>query len=357
VKLRFWKRAKAEEEGAEEKAEEEKPEAGELQEMERQDGAASGLWADISRLRAKVESFDELRKANQERFARLSEQIGELRGMILDTNRSVSQIEVKTTKTTDLVEAVQPDKLMIEVRKTDGKIEAVRANIESNEAMMKTIVAELKELRNRIAFFRGLEQVMKLNEEIKKELTGIQKTKATIERHADKSETIFSEMQGRFAEMDKFTGTLKDLKESVKQLNDANDTLKVQVVKKAERQEIEKLMKKFNEFEVHVGNVVDLMSRKAKDLNEQFKGDVERFQEMFDVQLKKGRKVVELIDNLSKDNPNFENNLRVLKQIEQREKEQEELEKVKEALPPRKKKGLFSWTRKKEAKGKEKKES
>jgi RNAse (barnase) inhibitor barstar len=349
VKLRFWKKTSgdeaAEPDGTDEKS------LAELQEKEAQQGPTSGIWADLSRVRAKVESLDEIRKANAERFAHISEQVGELRGMILDTNRSVSQIEVKITKTNDLVEAVQPDKLMVEVRKTEGKIEAVRANIESNEAMMKTLMSELKDLRNKVSFFRGLEQVVKLNEDIKKELTAIQKTKAVVERHADKSETIFSEMQNRFAEMDKFTGIMKDLQSGVKLLNDATDTLKIQIVKKTDKQELEKLIKKFNEFEVHVGNVIDLMSRKAKELNEQFKADVEKFHEMFDLELKKGKGVLELIEDLSASNPNLEKNLQLVKEIEHKEEQQRNLEKIAQAAPAENpKKAWFSWMKKVRAK-------
>ncbi|MFH1511572.1 MAG: hypothetical protein ABIF10_07830, partial [Candidatus Woesearchaeota archaeon] len=271
MKLKFWK----EEEVQEEETEQQKEPSQET----------GGATAEFTRIKAKLDSYDEIRKANSERFARISEQIGELRGMILDTNRSVSTMEIKTTKTTDLVEAVQPDKLMVEVRKVDGKIEAVRANIESNEAMTKQVMTELKELRNRIAFFRGLEQVIKLSEGIKKDLSEIQKMRAVIERHADKSETIFSEMQGRFSDMDRFTGRLKDSETGIKNLTDSTDMMKVQMAKKVDRPEFDKIVKKLNEFEVHVGNVLDLMSKRSKELKEQFTSDVEAFRKMFDTEL------------------------------------------------------------------------
>jgi hypothetical protein len=333
VKLKFWK--KEDEEEAAEEPEKEEP---------KEDAASSnGESADFSRLRVKIESLDEIRKANSERFARLSEQIGEVRGMILDTNRSVSEIELKATKTSDLVQAVQPDKLMVEVRKADGKVEAVRANIESNEAMMKTLMSELKELRNRIAFFRGLEQVMKLSEEVKKDLSRIQKTSALIERHSDKAETIFSEMQSRFSEMDQFTSTIKELKDDIRALTDATDMLKVQTVKKADKKEHEKLLKKVDEFETHVGNVIDLMSRKAKDLTAQFKGNVQKFQEMFENELRKGKRMTELIENLTKDNPEFEKNIKILKEVEQREENAQKLAKEEVKIPEKKDRGWFGW--------------
>ncbi|MFH0978152.1 MAG: hypothetical protein V1837_02505 [Candidatus Woesearchaeota archaeon] len=338
MKLKFWKKTEAAEQP-------EQPEEEEQAESQPDSRASSDLLAEFNRLRVKVESLDEIRKANAERFAHTSEQIGELRGMILDTNRTVSGIEVKITKTNDLVEAVQPDKLMVEVRKTDGKIEAVRANIESNEALLKTMVAELKDLRNKISFFRGLEQIVKLNEDIKKELTEIQKIKAVVERHADKSETLFSEMQNRFADLDKFSGQLKDLGDNIKQLNDSADKLKAQTAKKAEKQELERLVKKFNEFELHVGNVIDLMSKKAKELNDQFKSDTEKFQQLFDTELKRGKKIIDLIGELSRENPNLEKNLLAVEEMEKSQEEQKKAEQVVADLPA--KKAWFTWPKKK----------
>ena len=127
----------------------------------------SRLGVEITKIQAQMDSFSEVRKVTSDRFTRVNEQIGELRGMIMDTNRALQEIEVKTAKAVDLVEAVHPDKLMVEVRKSDAKVEALRANIESNEAVMKTVLEELKSLRKQISVFKGIDQVVKLNEEVK----------------------------------------------------------------------------------------------------------------------------------------------------------------------------------------------
>jgi hypothetical protein len=213
-------------------------------------------------------------------------------------------------------------------------------------------MSEVKDLRNKISFFRGIDQVVKLNEDIKKELSQIEKTKAVIERHADKSETIFSEMQTRFSDLDKFSNQLKDLTQNVKQLNDIADTLKVQMAKKSDRQELEKLIKKFDEFELHVGNVIDLLGRKAKELNEEFRFNSQKFQGMFDIELKKSKKTLELIENLSSESPNIDKNLKIIKAIEEQEKEQEKIKKIADSVPEKKGWSFFAKKVKQEVKKK-----
>src|SRR3989344_8379833 len=108
--------------------------------------ATAALSADIIKLKAQFDQFSELRKVINERFTRINEQVGELRGMIMDANRAMQDIEVKTVKAVDLVEAVHPDKLMVDVRKQDAKIESLKANIESNDSIMKSIMDQLKDM-------------------------------------------------------------------------------------------------------------------------------------------------------------------------------------------------------------------
>jgi hypothetical protein len=69
----------------------------------------AALSADIIKLKAQFDQFAEMRKVFNERFTRTNEQIGELRGMIMDSNRAMQDVEVKTVKAVDLVEAVHPD--------------------------------------------------------------------------------------------------------------------------------------------------------------------------------------------------------------------------------------------------------
>src|SRR3989338_584535 len=106
-----------------------------------------------------------MRKSTTERFGTMNEQIGELRGQVNDTQRTVGMIEVKATKAADLVESVHPDKLMIQMQKLDGKIEGLRAMVEAKEEMMKNVMDQLKKQRDQMNVFRGIEQVIKLNEE------------------------------------------------------------------------------------------------------------------------------------------------------------------------------------------------
>lgn len=233
------------------------------------------LDIELTKIKGRLDSMDEVRKASTERFSRISEQIGELRGMIVDTNKMIGKIEVASTKAVDLVESVHPEKLMIEVRKQDGKIEALRATIESNEAIMKDLMLELKKMRDRMSFYKGVEQVIQLNEEVKQELATIKRVEANVERHADKVETVFIEVEKKFGEFDKFNDVVKDLDRSFKRLSGDFEKVRVRVETKLERKEFLDLMDKFNDFEKHTTNLLKLLDERNKtvkvELDAQFR--------------------------------------------------------------------------------------
>ena len=243
---------------------------------------------ELTKIKAQLDSFSEIRKANAERFARISEQLGEMRGMIVDTNKAMSKIEVAATKAVDLVESVHPEKLMIEVRKQDGKIEALRANIESNEAIMKDLMAEIKKMREQMNFYKGVEQVAELNEEVKGELANIKKMEAVIERHADKVETIFLETSRKFAALDKLNDVIADLQATVKKLSTDFDKFRVKLETKEDKKEFVKLVDKFNDFEKHTTNLLKLLDERSKTVKEELERDFKRLKRKLERKLKMG---------------------------------------------------------------------
>lgn len=241
---------------------------------------------ELTKIQGRLEGLDEVRKASSERFSRIAEQVGELRGMIMDTNKAMGKVEVSATKAVDLVESVHPEKLMIEVRKQDGKIESLRAAIESNDAIMKDVMLEMKKIRNKMDLYKGVEQVMQLNDEIKQELATIKKVEATIERHSDKVETIFVEVEKKFKDFEQFNSVVKDLDKSFKRLASDFEKVRAKVETKLDRKEFIDLLNRFNEFEQHTTNLMKLLDERNKtvrgDLEAQFKRLVQEYQKRLD---------------------------------------------------------------------------
>ncbi|MFA6073368.1 MAG: hypothetical protein WC758_04610 [Candidatus Woesearchaeota archaeon] len=227
----------------------------------------SKIGIEVTKIQAQMEGLNEFRKITNERFTRNSEELGEIKGMVVETNKAVGRIEASATRAIDLVEVVKPDQLMLEIRKQDSKSEALKANIESNETMARDMMKEMKEMRQRMDFYKGVEQVAKMNEEIKQDLIQIKKTEGIIERHSNKIETIFLEVEKKFTDFDKYGDIAKDLQKSMGKIQEDIDKLRVRIEDKADKKELLNLITRFGEFEKHTTNIINLLDERSKSLN------------------------------------------------------------------------------------------
>lgn len=293
----------------------------------------SNVDAELTRLKAQVDSLSEMRKVFGERFSTMHETLGELRGMIIETNKDLQGIRVSTTKSVDLVEAVQPDKLMTQLRKQDVKIEVLKANIESNEARMETILKELRELRNQLNTFRGIEEIVKLSQEVKNELLDIRKVKSVTERHSDKIESLFIDFQKRIKELTGLEDAVKGNQSSLEKLTKDFDELKIAVLERAEKKDVDQLIKTSREFENHTSKAIGLLNKVFVEFEQDLKKE-------FDSRLTQLDGFEGVLKELAKENPNLENSINELAELLKKQQQHSEVKKEQ-------KKGFFSGLKKK----------
>ncbi len=225
------------------------------------------LKTEIEKLKAGSEAFKEVRSSFSERFTRTSEQIGELRSMILERDRTIQEVELKAVKSSDLVSSVQPEKLMTEVQKQEVKIEALKANLEGNESIMNRIMEELRETRKKVEFFRGVEEIIKLSEEVKSELIEIKKVEGRINTQTDKVQTIYAEMRTRIQDLDAFKAQTQDAKASIEQNAKDVEFIKNKITNLAEKSELDKLVAKLQSY-ISSLNEIQKKSSFSKDIDQ-----------------------------------------------------------------------------------------
>ncbi len=182
---------------------------------------------EIEKLKTQLEALSQTRIIFSERFSSISEQIGELRNMVVSQEQEFSELEVKSAKTNEVMAQLEPEKIMTEISKIDMRIEAIKGKMESNEAVNSMIMKELKDQRSRMALFKGVEDTIKLTQEVREDLTNIKKVEAAIELHSNKVEAMFIQMQERFSEFEKFKEMAEDTNSAFKEQIKEFDTIKV----------------------------------------------------------------------------------------------------------------------------------
>lgn len=228
----------------------------------------ASIGADIERIKAQIDAINDMRKSYSEKFSHVAEQIGELRTMLIEKEKQIRNIEVKAIKASDLVESVQPEKLMIEIKKEDVKIETIKSKLDGYGAIAEKIRDELKEMRNSISSFRGIEQTIEMNKEIRSDIMKIKKIESSVEIHADKVESIFGAVQKNFDEYKRYedlTNTLNEgFKSMLKEFNEVktNSQSKVQKNEFADfKSDMGKKMIYFDTMLTHMKESIETMQK------------------------------------------------------------------------------------------------
>ena len=228
---------------------------------------------EFEKLKTETEALSQMRGIFNERFSTISEQIGELRNMIVNQEQEFSELEVKSAKTNDIMSQLEPDRILKDISKIDMQIEAIKGKMDSNEAVNSMIMDEIKKQRSKMALFKGIEDTIKLNEEVREELTTIKKVESNIEMHSNKVASMFLQVQKRFNEFEKYKEMAENLNSAVKEQMQEFDTIKVRfadLIKpedlKSAKEEITGVMDNFGKrllsIEKIAGSINDLVTAK-----------------------------------------------------------------------------------------------
>lgn len=201
---------------------------------------------EVERLRAKVDANNELIKSYSERISQLSQQIGEVRAISMNNEKDILNAFSKSAKAVDIVREVRPEQLRIDYQKSNMRVDELGEKIEMNKQFLDTIMNEIKDLRNKAGIFVGTDALLKLNEDVKKDLIEIQKVSSRVRMNADKSEEIFIELKRGLAEFQKTNALTANLDSAYSGLKKEVEHLKVDYGSIIKQQDLEDFKKVLN---------------------------------------------------------------------------------------------------------------
>jgi len=169
---------------------------------------------DIEKINARLEMINSLIAAFNERFAGFNQQVGEIRAMAIANEKNLSVSNLEARKAVDIVKEVDPEKLRLDYQRIDFKMSTFVSKLDSYKQYVDSIMEELKELKRRANLFEGTDALLKLNEDVKKDLIQIQKVNSRVRMNADKSEQVFIELSKGLHENEKLNQMIINLDES-----------------------------------------------------------------------------------------------------------------------------------------------
>jgi chromosome segregation ATPase len=216
------------------------------------------LAADVEKLKARVQALDETRKLTNDRFSAMDEKIGELRAGLIEREKEIETIGVKATKAHDMMSLVHPETIAADMGKRDAKIQGLEAKLDASRELMGSIVEDMKGFRNQLRAFSGLEQVGKMNIEMRQELSTLKSVQARIDVNASKVEKMFVDIEERYSEFAKARDVIASLSKGFNDIAKEFNSLKVKSADFVGRAELRKL-------EATIEGQVDWIKKLTKD--------------------------------------------------------------------------------------------
>ena len=231
------------------------------------DDVTRKVGMDVDKLKAEVQAFREIRQLSEQRFQRLSEEIGDLRRSGIEMEKGMNRMKMESSRAVDLVGSVQPEKLRMDLEKQNAQVMKLDAKLKANEELMGHIADEIKNLKAETAAFRGTEAVIQLNEEVKGELANIKRVELGVEKHADKVEELYVNMQKRFNEFLRMSEKFESLEKSFNTFMKDASNMKVHFDELVTKDDISKIKSDFEANVTSIKNVAAEVEGKKKELD------------------------------------------------------------------------------------------
>ncbi|MFN4133185.1 MAG: hypothetical protein ACK4GQ_02315 [Candidatus Hadarchaeales archaeon] len=199
------------------------------------------LTRKVEQIEAQVAAFASLREAYDTRFTMLSEKIGELRSMILGQAKDAADTKAKAERALMSLEGIKPEEFRAAIIRRDAEVETTKAKVATVEDMIKTLMKEISEFRNALAQFKGMEAILGMADESRKNIIRIQQLRDQVEVMSDKVMAAFMEFQRRFKDVTDLSIKVGTLEEQLRTLSKNVSQMDVTVKQAVTKTELTKL--------------------------------------------------------------------------------------------------------------------
>jgi len=228
---------------------------------------------EIEKFKTRLDFVTNTVREYSERMSLLSQQIGEIRTMNLETEKRLVQAIKDSASAIDIVKSVEPQKLRLDYQKSESRVEALTERLEGTKEFQETIMDEVKDLRRQSNVFIGTDGVLKLNDEIKKDLIEIQKVDSRVRINADKAEQLYIDLRRETSRNQKVVTMVSTLEAGFESLRAEVQRIRIDhssIVKDRE----------FGDFRKHVDEKFGEIKH-ALTLVGEIRGDNEKSKEIF----------------------------------------------------------------------------
>ncbi len=183
------------------------------------------MLMEIEKLKAKTETFSEMKNATDERLGHLQESVGELRSMAFQRDSSQKELEGKVEKYLDMVESLEPQKFAKELDKRDKQMQEHQMRLEKIEAMASDLVRTTSATKSILESMGNPKHMAELNKEVAEKLSKMDSLVNRSQRTADDVDRAFVELGRKLEEFSIYAGKQEVMSQTVQDMASMLDSM------------------------------------------------------------------------------------------------------------------------------------
>jgi len=182
-----------------------------------------------------------------ERVTQLAEEIGELRTISMERERSFDKIKTEFEKINEIVSDFEPSRIRKDSEKKEKEILENSAKIEKLEFFLKALAEENKKFREMMEKIKSFENLVDISYEIDRKLSKINEVKDYADKIASKVESVFSELNEKVSDLEGEREKIKKIDDLTIEMTKMLDEVSIKLSKFASKKDLDQLKKDMEE--------------------------------------------------------------------------------------------------------------
>ncbi|NOQ56147.1 MAG: hypothetical protein GQ477_05080 [Nanohaloarchaea archaeon] len=198
------------------------------------------------KIEGKLEIMTALEKDKDEEILKLTEEIGELRSMIFDREKSFNDVMTKFEKIKDATEEIKPEKIKKNMDRKEKDILGLEAKLELETERNNKFEKKIEKINKVYDNIKSIESLTNITKYIDKQIKKIKDQKEYVNRTTAKVEQIFFELNKKQEALDNINEMIQDNKELMEDNVRAIDTLELKFDNTMQKKDLESIKKGLN---------------------------------------------------------------------------------------------------------------
>jgi chromosome segregation ATPase len=217
------------------------------EEVSEEETKMSDLVLKLEKIDGKLEILDGSRNDVNDRLTQVAEEIGELRTMMMERERTFDKVKSQFDLVKESVTDIRPERLIKKFEKIEQDNLENKAKIETLETLIKALAEENRRFRRLMEKIKSFENLVDISYEMERKLTRINEIKSYADVVVAKVENIFSELNEKVSQLESQRERIEKLDELTIEITKMLDEVSIKMTKFVTEKDLKDFKKSLEE--------------------------------------------------------------------------------------------------------------